>query len=61
MIDIEVFQRESENDNHKIKIWINGHLAFQSETYKHSQLEQIRDELRNELSWLNDYLKDKND
>ncbi len=56
MIELEVFQRESDGGNHRIKIWVNGHLAFKSETYKHSDLVEIRNALSNELLWLNEYL-----
>lgn len=56
MIEIELFQHEPASGMHSLKIWINGHLTFANEICKASELVQLRDDLHNELLWLNDHI-----
>jgi len=56
MIEIEVFQREVPADNiHILKIWRDKRLISATEI-KHLELKKLRDELENELFWLDNYL-----
>lgn len=55
MIEIEVFQREPADNIHILKIWRDKELISATEI-NHFELKELRDELDNELFWLDNYL-----
>jgi hypothetical protein len=58
MIEIELFHREPNLKNRAIKIWINGNLVYANEIATTKELLEWRDAMKDELLWLNDYLKE---
>jgi len=57
MIEIELFQYEPNNKKHVLKIWINGNLSFETQITGIEELEELRNNLSNELLWLDKYLQ----
>jgi hypothetical protein len=59
MIEIELFVREEEDNNQCIKIWIENSLVYANERLKPEDLVALRDNVHNELLWLNDYIREQ--
>jgi hypothetical protein len=59
MIEIECFQRGTNSELNCLNIWVNGGLIHTTELTSSEQLKQLRDDLHNELLWINDYLREK--
>lgn len=59
MIELELFQREPGLKAHTLNIWVNGKLTIGIPISTHEELLALRDELKNELLWLDDYLDNK--
>ena len=59
MIAIELFQHKPHNGIHAFKIWINGELAYANDVCSVSMLKDLRNALRDELLWLDDYLREE--
>ncbi len=59
MIEIELFVREAEDNNQCIKIWVEGNLVYANERLKEGDLVALRDNVSNELLWLNAYIREQ--
>ena len=59
MLELEVFQRDPDSERHTLKFWINGYLSHTYEICKESELKDLRRALKNELLWLEGYIREK--
>lgn len=56
MIEFQLFKRDNKDDFHVLKILINGSMVFSDELCRTKHLHRLRDGLKDELHWLEDYL-----
>ncbi len=59
MIEIELFHRDSEQNDNALRIWVGQDLVYAHHFPTLEQIVELRDNLHNELLWLNTYLREK--
>lgn len=59
MLEIELFQRLPKTETHQIKIYRDGKLITEGPNVQQAELLSLADELRCELRWLDEYIKEK--
>lgn len=59
MIELNVFQRDSDSDIHTVRFSVNGYVSHHCEVCSSAEIIGLKDRLEKEVKFLDAYLKQK--